>query len=80
MPEELTQLRMGKIVRDRYPELSETDQEAIRQHAIAALNSHSRPSSLPAGDGDAGGDESQTRPCSMVCASSRWMSANSILT
>ena len=38
MPEELTQVRMGKIVRDRYPELSETDQEAIRQHAIAALN------------------------------------------
>jgi hypothetical protein len=36
--EELTQLRMGKIVRDRYPELSETDQESIRQHAIAALN------------------------------------------
>ena len=29
---------MGKIVRDRYPELSETDQEAVRQHAIAALN------------------------------------------
>jgi hypothetical protein len=38
VPEELTQLRMGKIVRDRYPELSETDQESIRQHAIAALN------------------------------------------
>lgn len=38
VPEELTQLRMGKIVRDRYPELSETDQEAIRQHAVAALN------------------------------------------
>lgn len=38
VPEELTQLRMGKIVRDRYPDLSETDQEAIRQHAIAALN------------------------------------------
>jgi hypothetical protein len=38
LPEELTQLRMGKIVRDRYPELSEEDQEAIRQHAIAALN------------------------------------------
>jgi Pseudomurein-binding repeat len=29
---------MGKIVRERYPELSETDQEAIRQHAIAAMN------------------------------------------
>ena len=38
VPEELTQLRMGKIVRERYPELSETDQEAVRQHAIAALN------------------------------------------
>ena len=38
VPEELTQLRMGKIVRDRYPDLSETDQEAIRQHAVAALN------------------------------------------
>jgi hypothetical protein len=29
---------MGKIVRERYPDLSEADQEAIRQHAIAALN------------------------------------------
>ena len=38
LPEELTQLRMGKIVRERYPELSSTDQEAIRQHAIAAMN------------------------------------------
>lgn len=38
LPEELTQLRMGKIVRERYPELSEIDQEAIRQHAIAAMN------------------------------------------
>ena len=38
LPEELTQLRMGKIVRDRYPELSANDQEAVRQHAIAAMN------------------------------------------
>ncbi|BDT74036.1 hypothetical protein os4_35890 (plasmid) [Comamonadaceae bacterium OS-4] len=38
LPQELTQLRMGKIVRERYPDLSETDQEAIRQHAIAAMN------------------------------------------
>jgi superfamily II DNA or RNA helicase len=38
LPEELTQLRMGKIVRERYPELSDVDQEAIRQHAIAAMN------------------------------------------
>lgn len=38
LPEELTQMRMGKIVRERYPELNEADQEAIRQHAIAAMN------------------------------------------
>lgn len=38
LPQELTQLRMGKIVRERYPDLSEQDQEAIRQHAIAAMN------------------------------------------
>lgn len=38
LPEELTQLRMGKIVRERYPELSEEDQEAVRQHAIAAMS------------------------------------------
>jgi len=36
--EELTQLRMGKIIKDKYPELDEEDQEAIRQHAVAALN------------------------------------------
>ena len=38
VPEELTQVRMGKIIKDRYPELEDEDQEAIRQHAIAALN------------------------------------------
>jgi len=38
LPEELTQVQMGKIVRDRYPDLSEEDQEAVRQHAIAVLN------------------------------------------
>ncbi len=38
VPEELTQVRMGKIVKDRFPELDEEDQEAVRQHAIAALN------------------------------------------
>ena len=38
LPQELTQLRMGKIVRERYPDLSDHDQEAIRQHAVAAMN------------------------------------------
>jgi hypothetical protein len=38
LPEEITQVQMAKIVRDRYPDLSEEDQEAVRQHAIAVLN------------------------------------------
>ena len=38
VPEELTQVRMGKIIKDKYPELDTDDQEAVRQHAIAALN------------------------------------------
>jgi superfamily II DNA or RNA helicase len=36
--EELTQVRMGKIVKEKFPNLGEEDQEAVRQHAIAALN------------------------------------------
>ncbi|GMX67399.1 hypothetical protein Elgi_66720 [Paenibacillus elgii] len=38
VPEELTQVRMGKIIKEKYPELDIEDQEAVRQHAIAALN------------------------------------------
>lgn len=38
VPQELTQVRMGKILKDKYPELDDLDLEAIRQHAIAALN------------------------------------------
>lgn len=38
VPEELTQVRMGKIVKEAYPHLDDEDQEAVRQHAVAALN------------------------------------------
>jgi superfamily II DNA or RNA helicase len=63
LAEELTQLKMGKIVRDRYPELSGEDQEAVRQHAIAALNLTQKAKQL-AGSGDAGsatGEEEEAR-------------------
>ena len=36
--EELTQVRLGNIIKEKYPTLDEEDQEAVRQHAIAALN------------------------------------------
>ena len=38
VPEELTQVRLGKIIKDKYPALDCEDQEAVRQHAVAALN------------------------------------------
>lgn len=38
MPAELTVVEMGRIVRERYPNLSEGDQEAVREHAVSALN------------------------------------------
>ncbi|MEG4086789.1 DEAD/DEAH box helicase [Microcoleus sp. POL10_C6] len=37
VPEELTQVRMGKIVKEKFPNLEAEDREAVRQHAIAAL-------------------------------------------
>lgn len=38
IPEELTQIKMGKIIRGKYPELDGEDIEAVRQRAVAALN------------------------------------------
>ena len=58
LPEELTQLHMGKIVRERYPELNEADQEAIRQHAIAAMNiTQQAKLALAQADANGGGTE-----------------------
>ena len=37
-PEELTVVKMGRIVSEKYPGLEEEDQEAIRQRAVAAIN------------------------------------------
>jgi superfamily II DNA or RNA helicase len=52
VPEELTVLRMGKIIKDKYPELDEEDQEAVRQHAIAALNLTQKAKEVALGDDD----------------------------
>lgn len=58
VPEELTQVRMGKIIKDRYPELDDHDQEAVRQHAIAALNltQKAKEAALEAGVADKAGN------------------------
>ena len=57
VPEELTQVRMGKIIKERYPDLDEEDQEAVRQHAIAALNLTQQAKQLALGDGGQGNGE-----------------------
>lgn len=57
LAQELTQVRMGKIVRDRYPELSEEDQEAVRQHAIAALNLTQKAKEIASGLDTGKGDD-----------------------
>ena len=51
VPEELTQVRMGKIIKNKYPELDEEDQEAVRQHAVAALNLTQQAKQLALGGG-----------------------------
>lgn len=38
VPQELTQVVFGKILRDRYPNLDDHDHEAVRQQAVAAMN------------------------------------------
>ncbi|NBC37803.1 DEAD/DEAH box helicase [Novosphingobium sp. FSY-8] len=55
--QELTQVAMGKIVRDRYPELTPEDQESVRQHAIAALNLTQKAKGLAMDLAPAGGGE-----------------------
>ncbi|CCD95150.1 Sea12 [Bradyrhizobium sp. ORS 375] len=57
VPEELTQLRLGKIIKDKYPELDDEDQEAVRQHAIAALNLTQKAKEIAVG-GAGGGEAS----------------------
>ncbi len=51
VPEELTQVRMGKIVKEKFPNLEDEDQEAVRQHAIAALNIVQQAKKALIGDG-----------------------------
>jgi len=57
VPEELTQLRMGKIIKDKYPELDEEDREAVRQHAVTALNLTQKAKEIASGGGDGDGEK-----------------------
>lgn len=66
IPEELTQVRMGKIIKDKYPDLDEEDQEAVRQHAIAALNVTQKAKQIALGGDGAGGDDQQSANTALI--------------
>ena len=54
--QEITQVEMGKIIKERFPELPEEDQESVRQHAIAALNVTQQAKKTILDNGGTGGD------------------------
>ena len=58
-PQETTQQRMGKIIQEKFPDLPDADQEAIRQRAVAAVNliqqGSKRATESGGGDGGSGG-------------------------
>jgi superfamily II DNA or RNA helicase len=58
VPEELTQVRMGKIVQERFPNLDGEDLEAVRQHAIAALNLVQQAKTMLGGGANESGESS----------------------
>lgn len=53
IPEELTNVRLGKIIKDKYPNLDAEDQEAVRQRAVAALTLTQQGKKFSIGDGGA---------------------------
>ncbi|MHC2250055.1 hypothetical protein ACVJH7_009362 [Bradyrhizobium elkanii] len=65
VPEDLTVVRMGKIIKDKYPELDAEDQEAVRQHAIAALNLTQQAKQIALGGG-AGGNPEQSANTALI--------------
>ena len=74
VPEELTQVRMGKIVKEKFPELDEGDQEAVREHAVAALNLHQVAKQTVSEDQeDSEGDEASVRNTALIDGVRRFM-------
>lgn len=74
VPEELTQVRMGKIVKDKFPQLDDHDQEAVRQHAIAALNLTQKAKELAL----TGGDSERTGSTALIDGVRKFMNVRDL--
>ncbi len=59
IPQEITQVQVGKIVRERHPDLAEEDQEAIRQRVVAAMNFTQEAKKLLAKEGPGGDSQAE---------------------
>ncbi|MDB4329275.1 hypothetical protein N9982_04575, partial [Akkermansiaceae bacterium] len=59
VPEEITQVRIGKIISEKYPDLDKNDQEAIRQRTVAALNLTQQAKQVILKDAGNGGSKGQ---------------------
>ena len=66
VPEELTQGRMGKIIQEKFPNLESDDQEAIRQHAVAALNLVQKAKEQMNSPASSGGEEEASRNTALL--------------
>ena len=73
VPEELTQARMGKIVSEKFPELDEGDQEAVREHAVAALNLHQKAKQTVLEDEEDGEGAESARNTALIDGVRRFM-------
>ena len=76
VPEELTQLQDGQDRERQVSRLDEEDQEAVRQHAVAALNLTQKAQEAAMAGTAANRKRRRTRRWSTASASSRWTCAN----
>ena len=52
VPEEMTQLRIGNIIKDKFPTLDDEDKEAVRQHTVATMNLTQKAKKIVLASGD----------------------------
>ena len=80
IPEELTQVKMGRIVKEKFPHLDDEDQEAVRQHAVAAMNviQQAKLSLDPGNDDEEGRDAEPGKNTALIEGVKRFMNVRDL--